>query len=490
MSPVNIWEGKSMVTKKHRIETGQESALYYEVVQTGNPSYAYLNATNNAMTQASVMAHVIGHCEFSELNVLRDSTPDRTEFVMHLVRKVKLGRQQMGDTHYRQYWNACESVTSLIAPHSQYNLAHSVESEIKLFPDPLPEPKPLKADSYFTPYSSTVEHLFHPQKIEIAFKQDLQQKIKSETLSRSGYKLKVPCQDVFGFLRYYAPGSRAEKSLMDYLYTVHAPQDFVLRTQIMNEGWAMYWEKKIMLELFKEKAVKGIIEYARTFSGVCYPRPYFMRNPYHVGYHLWCHIETLYRKGKVSLDFLEESDQKKKEAWEKHPKKDPISEMEHLIHTMTDFEFLRRFLTPPLIEEFQLNKVDKRLVRRLGISPDMINREDGHFSYLDPTEVKQEMLTFFTHFDRPRLYVIDSDFRDGGILLFHRNDGRHLKRSWIEPTLKNINYLWNGPVFLATQNTLYHYSANRFKKTEIPELFFEIIVERMQNNEKPFAWDE
>ena len=30
-SPVNIWEGKQMVNTRHRIEAGQESALYYEV---------------------------------------------------------------------------------------------------------------------------------------------------------------------------------------------------------------------------------------------------------------------------------------------------------------------------------------------------------------------------------------------------------------------------------------------------------------------------
>ena len=77
-SPVNIWEGKSMVTKKNSIENGQESSIYYEVVQTGNPSYAYLNHTNSTMMQASVMAHVVGHCEFSELNVLHDS--DYTTF--------------------------------------------------------------------------------------------------------------------------------------------------------------------------------------------------------------------------------------------------------------------------------------------------------------------------------------------------------------------------------------------------------------------------
>ena len=109
VSPLNIWEGKRMVTRKHRVETGQEASIYYEVVQTGNPSYAYLNNTNSPMMQASVMAHVVGHCEFSELNVLKDSNPDRTEWVIHLSRKVDRARQQMGEINYSQFWNACES---------------------------------------------------------------------------------------------------------------------------------------------------------------------------------------------------------------------------------------------------------------------------------------------------------------------------------------------------------------------------------------------
>jgi stage V sporulation protein R len=81
VSPVNIWEGKRMANRRHRIESGEETSLYYEVVQSGNPAYAYLNSANSPVTQASVMAHVVGHCEFSELNVLKDSNPDRTEFV-------------------------------------------------------------------------------------------------------------------------------------------------------------------------------------------------------------------------------------------------------------------------------------------------------------------------------------------------------------------------------------------------------------------------
>ena len=55
---------------------------YDEVVQTGDPSYAYLNDGNNLVNQASVMAHVCGHCEFTEINVLNDAEKDRTERVI------------------------------------------------------------------------------------------------------------------------------------------------------------------------------------------------------------------------------------------------------------------------------------------------------------------------------------------------------------------------------------------------------------------------
>lgn len=266
-SPVNLWEGKRVSTRKHRIETGQESSIYYEVVQTGSPSYAYLNETNSAMMQASVMAHVCGHCEFSELNVLKDSTTDRTEYVMYLVNKVESSRRQMGEQNYFHYWNAAESLVPLLAPHSQFNLANSVETDkIQHVDTEIPE-TPEKKATILYPISSTLTALLNTSSPETILEKELQQKASKELLSRKGYKLFAPCQDVMGFMRNYAPTSAAERTVLDYMYTTHYTHDFVVRTQIMNEGWAMYWEKKIMLELFKEKAVKGIIDYAKVFLG-------------------------------------------------------------------------------------------------------------------------------------------------------------------------------------------------------------------------------
>ncbi len=486
-SPINIWEGKRMVHKKHRIESGQETSLYYEVVQTGNPSYAYLNSSNSPVTQASVMAHVVGHCEFSELNVLKDSNPDRTEYVMYLAKEVDRARQQMGAKDYLDYWNACESASALIAPNSQYNLDRSIETGAAISLEFQPtEDEREEHKTAIQPVFDTLTTLLQAPGGKSAFERELRKKRRGETLSRKGYILKAPCQDVLAFLRHYTPTSRAERAILDYKYATHAPQDFVLRTQIMNEGWAMYWEKKIMHELFKEKAVKGIIDYARVFSAVSSPRPYFQRNPYHLGYHLWRHIERLYRDGKVSLPYHEETDLEKKARWHQDSGVDPIAAMGHLVSTITDYEFLRRFLTPQLIHEFHLNRIERETAARLGIQNLNIVQMDERWYWLDPEPIKDEMLSFYTHFFRPRIYVIDTDFQDGGLLLFHRDDGRALRKDWIRPTLRNLNLIWKGPVAILSKGQLLAISGNQYKTDAVEPITFDQVVERMRKGKKPF----
>ncbi len=485
-SPVNIWEGKDMVSTRYRIESGQESSLYYEVVQTGRPSYAYLNETNSPMVQASVMAHVVGHCEFSELNVLKDSNNDRTEFVIHLSNKVNLCRQQMGELHYQAYWNAAESLVPLISPNSQYNLPSSVETEMTLS-ETMKESEEPRKPMFSVPYSHTLNQIMGSgQDGEVIVRKEKRKKDRQETLSRRGYKLRAPCQDVMGFLRRFAPTSKGERAILDYLYTVNSTQDFVIRTQIMNEGWAMYWEHKIMKELFAEKACHGIVDYCKIFSGVCYPRPYFQRNPYHLGFYMWQHIEELFRQGRVSLDYVEEKDQATKESWNRPKGTDPLKEMERIVKTCTDYEFLRRFLEPSLVEEFHLNRIPKPYAGQLGLRANDVVKEDTQHVWIDPEPVKDEMLQFFTHFYRPRIYLIDVDFMEGGLLLYHRDDGRDLRKKWIKPTLKNINLIWKGAVSLLCKDAFYCLSAGKFRKESVSAPSFDEIAERMRIGEKPF----
>jgi stage V sporulation protein R len=494
-SPINLWEGKSSAKSRFQSENGLDRSIYYEVVQTGDPSYAYLNHTNTHTTQASVMAHVVGHCEFSELNVMKDSDKDRTERVMWLVKKINTHVNKMGVDNYLSYWNNCESVVPLIAPNSQFNLKNSVETDTvsdSIREEMEAEERDEGKVKLFNPFSSTIDSILKNQSDESLVSKDKISKQVSETIDRVGYKLKAPCQDILGFLKEYAPKSTGEKYILEYLYTVNKHNDFVGRTQIMNEGWAMYWEKKIMNKLFEEGTVKEVIDYAKVFAGVCYPRPYFQRNPYQLGYALWNHIEELFEKGKVSIEYLEEINKDKKDAWDTGCKdEDPMVRMERIVRTCTDYEFLRRFLTDDLIEELHLNRIHISLAKQYGLTRDDIKKADDNWVWLHTDGIKDEMLKFFDDFGRPMLYIIDSDFMDGGLLIFHDNKGKDLREDWIHPTLKNMTYIWKAPVSIISGDKFYRTLGSGdsagMESLDIDTLDFGSIRESMASNIKPFT---
>lgn len=494
-SPLNVWEGKQVAKSRFRSENGLDRSIYYEVVQTGDPSYAYLNHTNTITTQASVMAHVVGHCEFSEINVLKDSDKDRTEYVMWLVNKINNHINKMGVDNYLNYWNNCESVVPLIAPNSQYSLANSVDTDriSNLVREEMEEEKNKeKSGQVFNSFSSTLDTLLKNKSDERLVAEEKISKQISETIDRVGYKLKAPCQDILGFLKEFAPKSTGEQYILEYLYTVNKHTDFIMKTQIMNEGWAMYWEKKIMLKLFEEGTVNEIIDYSSIFAGVCFPRPYYQRNPYHLGFHMWEHIEKLFEKGKVSIEYFEEVDREKKENWDTGCAQAPIKSMEKIVKTCTDYEFLRRFLTIDLIEEFHLNRIHVKEAERMGITREMIKKSNKTWVWIHPEGIKDQMLDFFTDFYRPMLYIIDSDFMDGGLLIYHHHKGRDLREDWIPPTLKNITYIWKAPVSIISNDKFYRMvgsgeNSGGVESIDIEPLEFDFIKQSMASNVKPFT---
>jgi len=492
-SPVNIWEGKNVIKKRFNSEIGRDTGIYYEVVQCGKPSYAYLNENNSLTTQASVMSHVIGHCEFSELNVMNDSNSDRTEKIMYLTNKIDNSIKNMGFNNYTRYWNACESVIPLVNANSQYNLENSVETdfnEVKI--EEKDEKKERK--ELFKGYSSTLDSILSPIDTKNIYKEDRENKNKRESISRHGYKLKAPCQDILGFLKEYAPASENEKNILKYMYSVAKYHDFVRKTQIMNEGWAMYWEKKIMLDLFDKKVVTDVVDYCKVFSAVCRPTPFFVRNPYHVGYYMWKRIEDLYGKGKVSLEYAEEKNRERKDKWNINGSDNPILNMEHLVKTITDYEFLRRFLDKEIMEELYLNRMPHEMAYNYGFfkveNEDKIERTDKNFVYLSFDYVKQFMLDVFVDFNRPMIYIIDTDFEDGGLLLYHRHKGQDLRKDWIAPTLSNINSIWKAPVYLHSDSVLFKVSGKKSEYENINGIDFDTLKEKMFNNEKPFILEK
>ncbi|GAG51425.1 unnamed protein product, partial [marine sediment metagenome] len=235
---------------------------------------------------------------------------------------------RMGHGNYFNFWNDCKSLVPFVYPNSRFNLENSVETDHNTLIKPIDRSEETEEEKSFVPFDSTLGTMFDKSDSKKMVKKFLQKKDESESLSRKGYNLKLPCQDVFGFLAEHAPLSDSERQIMDYLYFVHRHYDFVRRTQIMNEGWAMYWEKKIMMDLFKDNVVNEPIDYAKKFSGVLMPRPFFQRNPYHLGYNMWHSVQREFEEGKITADYRNELDLEKKVMWNNKPEADSLEFIE------------------------------------------------------------------------------------------------------------------------------------------------------------------
>ena len=270
---------------------------------------------------------------------------------------------------------------------------------------------------------------------------------------------------------------------MDYMYFVNRHYDFVRRTQIMNEGWAMYWEKKIMMDLFEDNVVDEIIDYSKKFSGVLYPRPFFQRNPYHLGYNMWHSIEKEFNEGKITADYRNELDLEKKVMWNKKPEMDSLKYLESIVKTSTDYGFLKRFLTNDRINEFHLNRVPNRM--GLKISPEETIKKDEHYTWLEEGICKDHMLNFFTDYFAPRIYLVNADYNNGGLLLYHRHNGKDLKEPWIKPTLKNLSRIWHGDTYIMSDKVLYSMRGRTYKVTAIDDSYtFDQIIEIMKEGKQ------
>jgi stage V sporulation protein R len=90
------------------------------------------------------------------------------------------------------------------------------------------------------------------------------------------------------------------------------------------------------------------------------------------------------------------------------------------------------------------------------------------------------------------LYIIDSDFMDGGLLIYHHHKGRDLREDWIPPTLKNITYIWKAPVSIISNDKFYRMvgsgeNSGGVESIDIEPLEFDFIKQSMASNVKPFT---
>ena len=425
--------GKSFEKLKTLYDLGV-SDLPYEMVINTNPCLAYLMRDNSLLLQILTVAHVYGHNDF-----FKNNFTFRTTQADHALPSFKARAQRI-----RGYVE--DPSIGIDRVESMLDAAHALAFQCRRnLSAARSSPEAQKArirqqwwEASGSDNSGAAEEPDEEALLEALRKTPLE-----------------PDEDLLLFIRDHNP--HLEEWERDLLTIVDEENRYFIpqiETKIMNEGWASYWHKRILdsMDLPAELKMEFLVRHAQVLS----PHPGGL-NPYHVGYSIWNALRIWY-DGMLDAKLLRSDEhdlfQQMREDFEERDAVPPDSgekSGEELLfevrETDRDTSFLRRFLTPALMQELDLFQHEsKRGPAGQNLRVVTQTSDEGW------REIKETLIRAVGMGSFPVIRVEDAN--QGGnstLLLGHCHDGRDLEREEAEKTLRYVHRLWGNPVILQTR---------------------------------------
>lgn len=369
----------------------------YEVVYPGNPGRAYLTKGNSLAENTLVVAHVLGHADFSKNNAL-----------------FRRSQEEIGYRIVEQAAAHAQRIAAAIEEHGEEKVeqvldaALALEAHVDTF-------KGMRRNLQKQPDNSAVNSncAFRDRYRELPGEQlhvsdDGQQPGAGAIFSQE--------QDLLWFIANHAPELDgwerdiflAVREESFYFYPVFA-------CQIMNEGWACHWHAKLLREAdFLSDG--DYLDAIKTHSDVVRPHAAgrnvsLAANPYHLGFCMWEKI-------------IEEQGMER--AFEIRAEDD-------------DFSFIRNYLTEELAAELDLFEY--------------VAKSDGTVEVVDNgiAALRESILSSKFNFGAP-VVMADRVDVDGTLHLTHdhKTDGRGLDLRRTERVLEYVQRVWRRKVTMDT----------------------------------------
>ncbi|MGH8583640.1 MAG: SpoVR family protein [Gammaproteobacteria bacterium] len=370
----------------------------FEVVFPGNPGRAYLANTNTPQENNLVLAHVLGHADFSKHNLLFQRAQQQVGF--HVV--------ELAAAH-------AHHIDQAIARHGQQRVEAVLDAALAL-EQHIDEHRPLAR----APYPQT-EPPAEPHRVA-GFQKRFQalpgeDELQASTLEHVRVSLPPhPELDLLWLIAHYAP--ELEDWERDIFLAVREESFYfhpVFSCHIMNEGWASYWHARLLREA-RFLPSTDYLDALKSHSDVV--RPYasdnqvaLSINPYHLGFVMWDRMIEAHGLEKARRIMCEED----------------------------DFSFIHNYL-------------DAELARDLGLFA-FISKRNGEVRVADWSieSVQENILAQRYHFGAPRIAAARIGI-DGSLDLQHDHlaDGRGLDLEYARKVLGYIQSIWRRPVVLNT----------------------------------------
>jgi stage V sporulation protein R len=369
----------------------------FEVVFPGNPGHAYLASSNGLADNILVTAHVLGHADFSNNNMLFRRC--QAQVSEHIVEHAAAHARQIERDIEAYGTKAVEQVLDTALSLEQY-----VDTDQTLRRDRYPEyvaaPTPPVDDAFRARYASldaSAEAAMAPRKLRAPIPPH-------------------PERDLLWFIATYAP--EMESWERDIFLAVREESFYffpVFATQIMNEGWASYWHARLLREAdFVPQA--AYLDAIKCHSDVVRPiaaeqQVALSVNPYHLGFTLWEKI-------------VEESG---------------LEAARRIMCEDDDFSFVRNHLTRELASSMGLFRYQRQENGQVKVEEDNIDA------------LHENLMLEKYNFGAPRISV--GEVRQDGTLVLvhdHKIDRRGIDPDRGRKVLEYVHRVWRRPVLLKT----------------------------------------
>lgn len=370
----------------------------FEVVFPGNPGRAYLAKNNSLQENTLVMAHVLGHADFSKNNALFRRSQEEGGY--RIVEQAAAHARQIGSAIEEHGQERVEKIL---------DAALALEAHIDIFkglprdkyPEYLEERPPGEPDPF--------RERFHSLPGDEGRASEIATRVRAPVPPN-------PERDLLWFIANYAP--ELEDWERDIFLAVREESFYfypAFACQIMNEGWASYWHARLLREA-DWLPQSEYLDAVKTHSDVVRPHAAgnevsLQVNPYHLGFSLWEKIVE--DKGMEAACEIRAQDD--------------------------DFSFIRNHLTEDLAEELDLFKYDVS--------------KDGTVTVAerDIDALRDALLAPKYNFGAPAVLAVEVS-SDGGLQLHHEHqtDGRGLDLDRSSKVLEYVHRVWRRPVTLST----------------------------------------
>ena len=185
-------------------------------------------------------------------------------------------------------------------------------------------------------------------------------------------------------------------------------------------------------------SIGDVIAYADHTSGTLASAPNRL-NPYKLGVELFRDIEDRWNRGCFGREYDECEDLEAQRHWntEAGLGRQKIFEVRRIHNDVT---FVDEFLTLDFCRRHRLFQFG-------------FNQESGYYEIESRAfeQVKQQLLYSLTNLGRPKISVIDGNYKNRAeLLLEHEYNGPELKLDYARATLENLYRLWRRPVHVRT----------------------------------------